>query len=132
MGNTGAHCCTVTNSPAFANQIEATESGQRRWLDSYTRKLNKHRNEDLQISLCLLACVLHCIYTVHAQKKPVHLLSHAKTRLLEQGPTEDSIRPQSHVDKFCRAIVKENLLHCQNVICCSVKRRVLQHKTRAA
>lgn len=46
-------------------------------------------------------------------------------------PTEDSITP-SHVDKICRPIVKENLLRCQNVICCSVKRSVLQHKTQAA
>lgn len=65
MGNTGAHCCTVTNSPAFANQIEATESGQRRWLDSHTRKLNKHRNKDLQISLChlLVYCTVFTLST---------------------------------------------------------------------
>lgn len=51
---------------------------------------------------------------------------------LEQCRTEDSITPTGHVLKICKPIVKEYLLQCQNVICCSVRRSVLQHKTGAA
>lgn len=74
-------------------------------------------------------CHLH-VFAPSTRKQPAHLLSCAKTRLMGQRPAEDSIT--SHIHKICRPIVKESLLHCQNVICCSVKRSVLQHKTRAA
>lgn len=38
MGNISAHCYTVMSRPAFANQIEAAESGQRPWLEWHTGK----------------------------------------------------------------------------------------------
>lgn len=65
------------------------------------------------------------MYAILRQKMPMASRSHAKKT--SECPTEDSITRTSHVDKICRPIVKEYLLHCQNVICCAVKRRVLQH-----
>lgn len=111
MGN------SVTNSPAFANQIQPAESWQGPWLLSGT-----HAND---INTFKYVCATHScpvlyVHCPHTQKQPVHSLSHAKTRLLEQRPTEDSITPTSHVDKICRPIVKEKLVtlpECHMLLC---------------
>lgn len=59
-------------------------------------------------------------------------ITRARTRLRQQCLSQDPIAPSSHEDRLCRPIVKEYLLLCQNVICCSIKSCVLQHKKRAA
>lgn len=68
------------------------------------------------------------LFSLAHWKRLSSLFTHAKTRLRQQSSRQDWIAPSSHKDWLCRPIVKEYLLLCQNVICCSVKSWILQHK----
>lgn len=109
-------------SPTFENQMRAAGGEQRPSLESRAQKTSTQKKKTTtSMSLARVALSSH----------RRSLCFHPHIPRPELGPTEDSITSARHVDKICRPIVKEYLLPCQYVICCSLRKGVLQHITRA-
>lgn len=118
MGNSGAHRCTVTRCCICKSNIGCSAHG---WSGTHANDINT------QVNTYKYICATHSCTVLYARWPRAETACAFALACQDSVPTEDSITP-SHVDKICRPIVKENLLRCQNVICCLVKRSVLQHK----